>query len=152
MIFGMLYDPLPDAEFILDRFREIKKKLHLIYKKKKYFVEGDLEKYFKNKEIIWTPPSYEVKKIKKNEKITMKNCDKFNWQYKKDENFTFHLMPMFGVAFRCYSLNFPGFEAVMEFRKEDKNIVLRTQSDDTSIKSTRLAKYLEKNYKFYNPT
>ena len=27
MIFGMLYDPLPDAEFILDRFREIKKEL-----------------------------------------------------------------------------------------------------------------------------
>ena len=80
----MLHDPLPDAEFILDRFREIKKKLHLIYKKKKYFVEGDLEKYFKNKEIIWTPPSYEVKKIKKNEKITMKNSDKFNWQYKKN--------------------------------------------------------------------
>ena len=152
MIFSLIYDPLPDAEFILDRFREIKKKLHLVYKKKNYFVEGDLEKYLKNKEIIWPHPSYEVKKIKKNEKITMKNSDKFNWQYKKNEDFTFHLMPIFGVAFRCYTLDFPDFEAVMEFKREDKKLTLRTQSDGSSIKATRLAKYLEKNYKFYNPT
>ena len=152
MIFGMLYDPLPDAEFILDRFREIKKELHHVYKKKNYFIEDDLEKYFKNKDIIWTPLLENDKEIKKKQKITMKNCEKFHWLYKKDENFKFHLMPMFGVAFRCFSFDFPGFEAVMEFRREDENLRLRTQSDNTSIKSTRLAKYLEKNYKFYNPT
>ena len=33
MIFGMLYDPLPDAEFILGRFREIKKELHTVFTK-----------------------------------------------------------------------------------------------------------------------
>ena len=71
---------------------------------------------------------------------------------KKNEDFTFHLMPIFGVAFRCYTLDFPDFEAVMEFRREDKKLTLRTQSDGSSIKAKRLAKYLEKNYKFYNPT
>ena len=48
MVFGLLYDPLPDAEFVLGRFREIKKNLHPTFKKKRYLVEGDMEKSILN--------------------------------------------------------------------------------------------------------
>ena len=157
MIFGMLYDPLPDAEFILERFREIKKELPTVFKKKNYFVEGDLEKYFKNKKVLWKPLTKD-NKIKKKEKITLKNSSKFHWNYKKDKNFEFHLLPMFGVGFRCYSFDIPGFDAVMQFRTEDKNLELQTReyqigvdgSEQSSSKATKLAQYLVENYKFQN--
>tara|TARA_B100000029_G_scaffold451915_1_gene476804 strand:- start:367 stop:846 length:480 start_codon:yes stop_codon:yes gene_type:complete len=153
MVFGLLYDPLPDAEFVLGRFREIKKNLHPTFKKKRYLVEGDMEKYLKSKNIIWKNT------IKKKEKITGKNEHKFSWQYKKDEQFNFHIMPLFGVAFRCYSFDIPGFEAVMQFRSEDNYLELTTReyqsasalgSEQSSTKATRLARYLVKNYKFKN--
>jgi|TARA_Y100000310_G_C20261591_1_gene613882 hypothetical protein len=153
MVFGLLYDPLPDAEFVLERFREIKKNLHPTFKKKRYLVEGDMEKYLKSKNIIWKNT------IKKKEKITMKNEGKFSWQYKKDKQFNFHIMPLFGVAFRCYSFDIPGFEAVMQFRKEDSKLELITREHQpagalgpkqSSTSATRLARYLVKNYKFRN--
>ena len=118
MIFGLLYDPLDDANFILGRFREIKKNLQPVFKKKNYLVEGDMEKYLKNKNINWTFLTKD-KTIKKNKKITIKNDTKFHWSYKKDKKFEFHIMTTFGASFRCYSFDIPGFEAVMEFNKEN---------------------------------
>ena len=115
MVLGFLYDPQDDASFIIKKFKEIKKNFHLVYKKKKFLIEGDFEKFFKSKDII-----KEKIKIDKKIKITEDNADKFSWYFKSNDKFRFHIIPILGFAFRCYSFDIEGFDAVISFEKNGK--------------------------------
>ena len=145
MVLGFLYDPHDDASFIIKKFKDIKKHFHPIYKKKKFITESDFEKFFKSKDII-----KEKIKIDKKTKITEDNADKFSWYFKSNDKFRFHIIPVLGFAFRCYSLDIKGFDAVISFEKNGKTEYLTREYQaagalgpkESSSGATKLMKYL----------
>ncbi len=157
MIFGLGYNPESDAKFIIKKFKELKEEFHKKYLSKKILYERDFETYLKQSKVKWDKASLkpEVAKISPKEKITMKNEIKFKWYYKSNDIFRFHLMPMMGFSFRCYSLEIEGFDAVMDFKGKKIEYLTREYligfdgEKQSSTKATKLMERLiEKDRKF----